>query len=173
MPVVLQPIDVPVALSISLRPGQTFASLGAELQISPSTAHQAVRRLVAAGLVFSRGGKHEVNVAGLEEFLTHGVRYAFPPERGRRQRGVPTAHSLTAVHAILGGASEPLVWPSPRGKVAGTSLTPLAPAAAELIEKHPDLYELLALVDLLRVGTARDRVVAGELLSERLEGRAR
>ncbi|MBL0169508.1 MAG: MarR family transcriptional regulator [Gemmatimonadaceae bacterium] len=168
MQVVLQPIDVPVALSLCLTPGQTFARLGAGLRISPSTAHQAVRRLVTAGLVFTRGARHEANVAGLEEFLRHGVRYAFPPERGRRQRGVPTAHGAPGVHGTLGGDIEPLVWPSPSGKIAGTSLTPLAPAAADLIETQPELYELLALVDLFRVGTARDRAVAGELLSKRL-----
>ena len=168
MPVVLQPVDVPAALSLSLRPGQTFARLGTELRISPSTAHQAVRRLSAAGLLFSRKGRHEANVGGIEEFIQHGVRYAFPPERGRRQRGVPTAHSAPCVHGILHGDVEPLVWPSPRGKIAGISLTPLLPAAAELIEEHSDLYELLTLVDLLRVGTARDRAVAGELLRKRL-----
>ena len=172
MPVVLQPIDIPVALSLCLRPAQTFASLGAEIGISPSTAHQAVRRLIAAGLVFSRGGRHEANVAGLEEFLTHGVRYAFPPERGRRQRGVPTAHSAPVARDQLGDAMEPLVWPASRGKIAGTTLTPLAPAAAELFEDRADLYELLTLVDLLRVGTARDRGVASKLLADRLEARA-
>lgn len=168
MPIILQPLDVAVALSLALRPGQTFAKIGEQLQISASTAHQAVRRLLAAGLVFTRGGRHEANVAGLEEFIQHGIRYAFPPERGRRQRGVPTAHSAPRMHSILDGGVDPLVWPSPRGSVVGTSLTPLVPTAAELSALQPDLYELLALADLLRVGTARDRAVAGERLRARL-----
>ena len=165
MTVVLQPIDVPVALSLAERPGPTFAELASQLGVSPSTAHASVRRLTAAGLVQARGARHEVNIAALEEFLIHGVRYAFPPHRSRRQRGVPTAHSAPALHAVLGGEVDPWVWPSSSGKVVGGALEPLIPAAATFVESAPRLYDLLTLVDAIRVGTARDREVAGGLLT--------
>jgi len=46
---------------------------------------------------------------------------------------------------------------------------PLIPAAASFAEHAPRLYDLLALVDAIRLGTARDREVAGKLLGQRLE----
>ena len=168
MTVVLQPIDVPVALSLAERPGPTFAELGNQLGISPSTAHASVRRLTAAGLVQTRGTRHDVNIAALEEFLLYGVRYAFPPHRSRRQRGIPTAHSAPALHGVLGGEVDPWVWPSSRGTMVGGALEPLIPAAASFAESAPRLYDLLTLVDAIRVGTARDREVAGGLLTKRL-----
>lgn len=168
MSTVLQPIDIPVALSLAGRPGPTFAELGGELGVSPSTAHASVKRLNAAGLVHSRGAQHEVNLSALEEFLLHGARYSFPPHRSRRQRGVPTAHSAPVLHSVLNGDIDPLVWPSPSGTVVGEGLKPLIPGAALFAEHAPQLYDLLALVDAIRAGTARDREVAGAILGKRL-----
>lgn len=168
MPIVLQPADVAVALSLAGRPGPTFAELGSDLGVSASTAHAAVRRLNVAGLVHSRGAHHEVNLSALEEFLLHGVRYAFPPNRSRRNRGVPTAHSAPILRDELSGEIDPLVWPSPSGTVVGDGLEPLIPAAASFAKNAPQLYDLLALVDAIRVGTARDREVASGILQQRL-----
>lgn len=67
-----------------------FATVADELAISPSTAHQAVKGLMLAGLVRKAGHGHVADVAAMEEFLLHEVRYAFPAIRTRRQRGVPT-----------------------------------------------------------------------------------
>ncbi|MEO7962300.1 MAG: MarR family transcriptional regulator [Gemmatimonadaceae bacterium] len=164
----LQPIDIPVALDLALRGSRIFADLAAMLGISPSTAHQSVQRLLAAGLVQKSGRQNEANVPAIEEFLLHGARYAFPPHRSRRQRGVPTAHAAPILRDVLSGGVDPLVWPSARGAIVGTALEPLIPSAPELVDRAPSLYDMLALVDALRVGTARDREVAGQLLSERL-----
>lgn len=46
----------------------------------------------------------------------------------------------------------------------GTSLTPLYPGAPELVHSAPELYRALALVDALRIGRARERSRAAELL---------
>lgn len=173
MATVLQPLDIPVVLSLAGRPSPTFAELGVELGVSASTAHACVKRLNFAGLVHTRGTVHEVNLPALEEFLLHGVRYAFPPHRARRQRGVPTAHSAPVLRDVLSGDVDPIVWPTPKGTVVGEALEPLAPAAASFAERAPQLYDLLALVDAIRVGTARDRQVAGELLVTRLGAVAR
>jgi len=47
------------------------------------------------------------------------------------------------------------------------SLYPSAPKAAKL---DPGLYELLAMIDALRIGKARERKLAQELVSQRLNG---
>ena len=173
MSTALQPVDIPVALCLAGRAGPTFAELGAELGISPSTAHASVKRLNAAGLLHTRGAQHEVNLCALEEFLLHGARYSFPPHRSRRQRGVPTAHSAPVLQHLLSGDVDPFVWPSPIGTVVGEGLKPLIPCAVSLAERSPELYDLLTLVDAIRVGTARDREVAGGILTKRLHALGR
>jgi DNA-binding Lrp family transcriptional regulator len=169
---VLQPIDVSVGLSIALRLGQTFAALADQLGISPSTAHQAVKRLMLSGLVRKAGHGHVADVAALEEFLLHGVRYAFPAIRTKRQRGVPTAHAAPVFQHVFDSNIDPLVWPSALGTVVGMALEPLLPSAPSLASRHPALYDALALVDAIRVGNARDREVAGQMLTKQLDALA-
>jgi hypothetical protein len=115
---------------------------------------------------------HVADVAALEEFLLHGVRYAFPAIRTRRQRGVPTAHSAPVLKDVFDSDIDPLVWPSAIGAMVGIALEPLIPTAATFASRHPALYDALALVDAIRVGTARDREVAGQMLTKQLDALA-
>lgn len=167
----IRPHDVAVALSLLQdedgRP--TYAELGALLSLSPSTVHQSVQRMQGSGLL--RPGTRMPNRRALSEFLTHGVRYAFPPILGRQAVGVPTAHS----GPVLGGqfdAEDALVWPDVRGSVQGTSLTPLYPGATSLPDRAPEVYRLMTLVDAIRAGRARERGNAIAELHHRLHGQA-
>jgi hypothetical protein len=63
-----------------------------------------------------------------------------------------------------------VVWPSAKGKVVGAAIAPLAPSVPDAALASPPLYELLALVDALRIGAARDREAAGPRLAHRLAG---
>lgn len=170
---VLRPVDIPVALHLAIRPRRPYKDLARDLHISPSTAHQSVERLTFAGLARkSAAAGPTVNIAALLEFLAHGVRYAFPAKRERRQRGVPTAHAGPALQHELDAGIDPVVWPAPQGTVVGAAVAPLMPSAPELPERCPELYELLTLVDAIRVGTARDREAAERMLAERLKDAA-
>jgi hypothetical protein len=60
------------------------------------------------------------------------------------------------------------VWPDARGEVRGLALDPLHDAAREAARTDPWLYEMLALVDGVRVGDARVRALATELMRARL-----
>jgi hypothetical protein len=53
----------------------------------------------------------------------------------------------------------------------GQSIIPLFPGAPLLAVDNPALYDLLALIDALRVGTARVRTIAAGLLGDRILGR--
>jgi DNA-binding Lrp family transcriptional regulator len=164
----LQPLDVPVALALLEHPESTYPDLARRLHISLSTAHSAVKRLEWAGLVARFQGRLRVDRAGLEEFLVHGVRYAFPAQRERPKRGVPTAYAAPVLEQEIDASVEPVVWPSPRGSVIGAAITPLIPSAPVIASEWRELYDMLALVDALRIGTARDREAAEEQLKERL-----
>jgi hypothetical protein len=103
----------------------------------------------------------------VHEFIVYGVPFAFPPMRGPSVPGVATAHASPAFRGIV-ESPEIVVWAHADGPVRGESLVPIYPAAPTLPELNPALYELLTIVDALRVGTTRLRKVAGELLASRL-----
>jgi len=62
----------------------------------------------------------------------------------------------------------PPVWPYPHGRQRGIAVAPLHPALPGLAQRDPDLAERLALVDAIRMGDARIRNLAAELLGQRL-----
>ncbi|HEV3070539.1 MAG TPA: hypothetical protein VGY76_03825 [Solirubrobacteraceae bacterium] len=74
----------------------------------------------------------------------------------------PLSERLVAVDEL------PPVWPDPLGEERGLEVRPLYPAVVSLARSDPEMYELLALVDALRVGDARTRGFAGDLLRERI-----
>jgi hypothetical protein len=160
----LRPADVAVALELALRPGQGLVPLATAVGISLGEAHNAVSRLRRARLL--RPDERRVVASALADFLVHGVPYAFPGELGAQVGGVPTAHAGPPLAKVFRG--DPVVWPSVDGTVRGDSLVPLYPAAPRLAGRVPDLYELLTLVDAIRVGRARERTRAAALLRERL-----
>lgn len=156
----LRPLDVAVVLGLAASAGSTiptYLALGERLVLSASTVHQTVQRLQAAGLLHPES--RTPNRLALLEFLTHGVRYCFPPSLGAEVLGVPTAHSGPGLSALF-DASDAIVWPDSRGTVRGRSLTPLYPGATALPERAPEVYRMLSLVDGIRVGRARERSAA-------------
>lgn len=149
----------------------SFNKLSAELGMSPSEVHAASQRALAAHLALkSKDGRIIPNIRNLEEFLVHGIQYAFVPERGGLNRGMPTAHACPPLDShILQDNEPPPVWPDPEGKVRGMSFSPLYKSAAVAAKNDQQLYELLALVDALRSGRAREREIAKKLLQKRLK----
>lgn len=161
----LNSLDIPVALRLAEAPGSTYQALRDDLGISTSTAHKAVYRLSAAGIVKS---DRSVNRHALLEFLEHGVRYAFPASpRGERCRGIATAHAARPLADFI-VADDAVVWPDARGSVVGDGVEPLYERAVELPQRCPSTYALLTLVDALRIGRTRERKLATECLRERI-----
>lgn len=143
-----------------------YAELARVLSISSSEAHAAVRRSTNAGLL---NADRRPNLAALLEFLIHGVRYAFPPKRGKLSRGIPTAHGAPPLSTLIDSSGEPPpVWPDPEGDARGESFEPLYRSVPKAARRDPRLYEILCLVDALRGGRARERALAEQLLRERI-----
>ncbi len=165
--ITLRPADLVVGLALLAGEKDSYEVLSARLRLSAGAVHASVRRLATAGLV--RDGSKYVHRRNLAEFTLHGVRYAFPPVLGPAAGGVPTAYAAPPLSDEI-VFDEPVVWPSIGGSVRGTSLTPLYPGAPELVQSAPPLYQALALVDALRIGRARERGRAAELLRELICG---
>jgi DNA-binding Lrp family transcriptional regulator len=166
--VIAKSLDIVVFLKLLTdRSAKTYAQLSQELGISASEIHAAVRRGVDAGLV--DGTTRLPLRRALQEYLLHGVRYAFPAKRGAVARGIPTAYAAPPIAARLSDEDLPPVWPDPEGQTKGYSVEPLYTSVPRAARSNPKLYELLALVDTLRVGRARERKLAEEELVKRLE----
>src|SRR5690606_20665470 len=130
--------------------------LSTELGMSVSEAHAAVKRGIKSMLVVRRPEGDAVNRSNLLEFVVHGVKYAFAPERGQVTRGIPTAHAAPPLKELFVEDPQPPVWPHPDGSIRGEGLEPIYRSAPGAALKNPNLYELLALVDAIRAGRARE-----------------
>jgi hypothetical protein len=144
-----------------------IAQVAGALALSPSQVHASLKRLERSRLVDAQTGRPLLRA--VEEFLIHGVKYAFPAQRGEATRGMPTAHAAPPLSdTIADNGDLPPVWPDSEGDVRGVTFEPLHKAAPKGSRRDPVLYELLALVDALRDGRARERQLAEKELSARL-----
>ena len=80
---VLKPQDVYVVLKIVASGSRgPYAQLATELAMSPSEVHASVKRAQSAKLIHGPELQNRPNLVALEEFLVHGLKYAFPADRG-------------------------------------------------------------------------------------------
>jgi hypothetical protein len=166
----LKPHDIAVLLKL-LKAGDkrpTYAQLAVDLCMSPSEVHASIRRSRAARLIHGPKLGDRVNAKALEEFIVHGIRYAFPPEKGGMTRGMPTASAAEPLSRKMTQEEPVPVWPFEQGLKRGYAFLPLYKKAPQAAQKDPELYQLLALVDALRDGSARERELAKRELSTRL-----
>lgn len=160
----------------------TYAELGRMLFMSASQVFRSVDRAELARLLVapvihasSNSGEHSPggmlwpNKNNLKEFLIHGVKYAFPAERGGPTRGVPTAEAAPPLVQHFPEFPLPPVWPSAEGSFRGIAFSPLYKNVPQAAAQDSKLYELLALVDAIREGRAREREIAIRELATRID----
>jgi hypothetical protein len=83
---------------------------------------------------------------------------------------MPTATAAPVLQGELVSMDEHIfVWPDPLGDKRGQELIPLFRSVPDAARHDPDLYDLLALVDAIRLGKSRESRVAQQLLKKRLE----
>jgi hypothetical protein len=147
-------------------------ALGEATGISKSEVSAALRRCIYAGLarVDHETGRPSANTYGLSEFLVHGIKYVFPVKPGRRVRGVLTAHSAPVWAGKLLSGGQVFVWADAEGEVFGEHIEPLFKSVPAAARRDPVLYALLALIDSVRLGRAREAELAKQWLKEYLRG---
>lgn len=171
----LKPQDILVVLKlVALGDSRwSYVQLANELSMSASEINAGVKRCLAANLLlpdFLDGKSPKPARKALEEFLIHGVKYAFVPERGELTRGVPTAYAAEPLKGQIVSSDEPPpVWPYAEGEVRGYSFSPLYRSVPQAAIADQQLYELLVLVDAIRGGKAREREMAICELQKRLD----
>ena len=163
----MSPLDAVVLLKIISLGDQpwTQMTLADTLFMSQSEISKSFARSKYAGLLDSSG--KNVRRMALMEFLQYGISYVYPQQPGAMVRGVPTAHSAAPLSEVI-QSTEPYVWPSGKGTLRGQSIIPLYPTVVDAVKIDSKLHELLALVDALRVGKAREKELAIAELKKRI-----
>jgi hypothetical protein len=184
----LHPQDIVVLLKLvanrKASKRSTYAKLGEDLFMSTSQVFRSVKRAEASQLVIapeiSPDSDYELprmwlwpnNSGNLKEFLIHGVKYAFPVELGGPTRGIPTAGAAPPLNQQIEEYFPlPPVWPYAEGSVRGIEFSPFYKNVPQAALRDSKLYELLALVDAIREGRAREREIAIRELSARIDPR--
>lgn len=164
---IMKPQDILLLLKIISMKEEAWNQkpMAIALGMSQSEVSESVARSKYAGLLDPKG--KAVMKLALMEFLQYGIRYVFPQKPGPVVRGVPTSHSALPLKEKM-QSTEDYVWPYGKGTVRGHSIVPLYPSVPEAALKDEKLYELLALVDALRVGRAREKGLALVELKKRL-----
>ena len=161
----MRPHDIPVLINIYLRQDKPWLmkDISSSLDISPSEVSESLNRSRYAGLIDDH--KEKVLTQNLFDFLIHGVRYVFPQQPGPLMRGIPTAHS----HPKIQGkfiSDVKYVWPSSDGKDIGQSIDPLYQKQVKAVLQDEQLYFILSLIDMIRVGKTREVKYAKDQLNK-------
>lgn len=163
----MRPHDIAVLLKIVCIDSKAWLGkdLAAILSLSGSEVSESVHRSVMAGLLGPDGKR--VMKQALLEFLEFGLKYVFPVRPGGIMRGMASAHSAPPLVNFI-NSDEVYVWPFDEGDVRGESIRPLYPGAVQAARKDAELYAMLALADVIRIGRARERVLAMDELRKRI-----
>lgn len=161
--------DILVILKVlSLKEEQwTQAVVADSLLISPAEVSSVFERLIESG--FINQTKDRVNKQALREFLIHGLKYVFPAKLGPKVRGIATAHSAPPIRDLITEGEDIFVWKTASGNRRGLSVEPLYKTVPKIVSANKALYELLVIVDTLRIGRVREIEVAISELDKRLE----
>lgn len=166
---VMRDVDVLVLLGLVRQQpdGWTVRSLAAVLHLPQAAVQRSLARLAETPVYDARRRRLVLSVA--DEFFSHALPFVAPARLGAPTRGVVTAWAAPPlVDALAPFEDLPPVWPDPLGQVRGLEVVPLHGAAVSLALDDLWMYEMLALVDGVRLGDARVRGLAREMVSERL-----
>lgn len=175
----LKPQDVLVLLKLLAKGKEPWSQgkLALELGMSASEVNAGLKRLEQSGLVIRTG----VSVRGIaitvakeaaREFLLYALKYLFPAKRGEPTRGMLAAYAAGSFPKKLAHAGDlPPVWPDPAGESRGFAFKPLYSSVPFAAKQDKKLYDLLAIADVLRSGSARDIKVARDLLNRELDNK--
>jgi hypothetical protein len=171
----LKPQDLLILLKYwSLkRAGQASSVRGVaeEIGVSPGEVSKGTKRLVASHLLVERSGAVFAEAGAMLEWLSFGIRYAYPQESVGYGRGMATSWNCPLIDSEVVAPAPPLVWAVPGGDVDGALIRPVHASVPYAAGRDPDLYRMLSLLEAIRGGKPRELVIARALVSEAIKGK--
>lgn len=165
----MRPQDIVILLKIVLFRNNNWLmkDLSKQLNISGSEVSESLNRSLIGGLL--QDDKRTVRREELLEFLVYGLKYVFPVVEGKLARGMATAYSAPILTDDFVTDNE-YIWPVKGFSTKGISIKPLYRTVPDACKEDQELYELLSLVDAIRIGK-REKVVV-ELLAKKIYNQA-
>ena len=159
--------DLVIMLKIALQkdPCWMVMDMARSLYLSQSEVSKALERLSFSGLL-DESKKHLARQA-LYDYIVNAVKYSFPVRPNGLTRGIATSHCASPLKSKI-MSDDKYVWPHISGKVRGQAIKPLYKGAPDAALEDEELHELLALIDALRVGKAREQEIAKKELKKRI-----
>ena len=102
--------------------------------------------------------------------LVPGIRYYLSTRIGAETRGIATSYGASPIKEWFGELDQVPVWPHLDGTSRGPAVEPIYATAPDAARQDDALYRLLAAIDALRIGRAREVMAAREYLGEFFEG---
>ena len=135
--------------------------------ISKTQIADCIKRCTEIGLAGKdrKYGVPRVNTRSLLEFIIYGIKYVFPVKMGELTRGIATSFAAPILNEKLFSSGELIaVWPDESAKSKGLKVAPLFHSVPYAVRQDEDLYAMLALVDAIRLGSAREAGIAAKML---------
>jgi len=174
-PSCLRPQDVLLACKLfaagERRQDLAYSGLASDLGLSTGEVHNSVERCRQSQVLAASG--FQVVKRDLVDLLTYAVPRIYYATRGGLGAGVLTGIYAPPLReeyvARSGGPSRTAqVWPFSSSSEQGETLSPIYPTVPHACLKDPIVYELLALVDVMRVGSRTERGWASSDIERRI-----
>jgi len=107
----------------------------------------------------------KVQKNALLKFIDNGIGFVFPVEIGAIVRWLATAHSAPILQEFFVSKTV-YVWPDPHGNSKGEAISPLYPNQVKAALLDENLYQMLSLLDAIRIGKPRECEKALELFKQ-------
>lgn len=140
------------------------------IAISASEVSKGTKRLVASHLVVERKEGVFAESSALLEWLSYGVRYAYPLENIGYGRGMATSWNCPVLKSEMVPPIPPLVWPVPGGNAEGVFIKPIHESIPFAANQDENLYRVLSLLEAIRGGKPRELTIARKILTNLIKG---
>jgi hypothetical protein len=168
----LKPQDTLIALKYwSLRKAalqNSVRQLAESIGVSAGEVSKGAKRLVVAHLLVERDGTVFAETGALLEWLSYGVRYAYPQENAGYGRGMATSWNCPLLVSKMVPPNPALVWASQAGETEGISIRPIHDSVPIAASNDNQLYQILSLLEAIRGGRPRELAIARDLLAKLL-----
>lgn len=145
-------------------------SISEAIGISASEVSKGTKRLMASHLLVERSGRIFVEKGALVEWLSYGVRYAYPQESTGYGRGMATSWNCPMLDSEVSAPIPPLVWAVPAGEVEGAIIKPMHNSVPLAASRDQLLYRVMSLVEAIRGGKPRELAIARNLMVGLIKG---
>lgn len=159
----VKPQDVLVMLKLLVAPNSSQKDLSNSLFISQAEISHALQRLRLSRLITVEG---RVSPEASAEFLIHGLKYVCPAEVGSIALGMRTSYSHPELKHVRYAPEDIYVWPDAEGEHKGIALYPFYPSLPKASKLDKRLYLMASLVEMIRMGRAREQKLAAKDLEK-------